>query len=245
MILLTAHIFFRCFLCWVLAPEETESIGQKIYGNECSCQTEKLTWWNEGEEFASFGIGHFIWYPKGKKGPFEETFPALLVFLEEQNAAVPEWAKKMECPWNSKQEFNEKMQDRKKELQKFLKNTISLQAAFIVQRFEKRIGKLFSDEEKEKSIKKLDSIARTAQGRFALIDYLQFKGDGSSKQERYHGVGWGLRQVIEEMPDDEKDPLAAFAKTAQSVLKRRVENAPSERHEERWLPGWLRRVQNY
>lgn len=239
MILLAAHIFFRAFLSWDASPEETEWIGRKIYRNECSCQTEKLTWWNEGEEFASLGIGHFIWYPKDKKGFFEETFPALLVFLEDQKADLPLWLKNTECPWNSKREFNEKMQERKKELQELLSNTIPLQAAFIVQRFDERIRKLFPDGDK------IDSIARTRQGRFALIDYLHFKGDGSSEQERYQGCGWGLKQVIEEMPEDAADPLTAFAQAAKAVLKRRVQNAPPERREERWLSGWLARVENY
>ncbi len=236
MILLAVHIFFRAFLSF---PEEVEAIGQKIYRNECSCQAEKLTWWNEGEEFASLGIGHFIWYPKDKKGPFEETFPALIIFLEEQKADLPHWLKNAACPWNSKPEFNEKLQDRKKELQELLSNNIPLQAAFIVQRFDERIRKLFPEGGK------IDSIARTRQGRFALIDYLHFKGDGSSEQERYKGFGWGLRQVIDEMPEDAADPLTAFAQAAKAVLKRRVQNAPPERHEERWLPGWLARVENY
>jgi hypothetical protein len=219
-------------------PEEAEAIGQKIYRNECSCQTEKLTWWNEGEEFASLGIGHFIWYPKDKKGPFEETFPALVVFLEEKKTELPSWIKE-ECPWNSKREFNEKMQERKKELQKLLSNTIPLQAAFIVQRFDMRIRKLFPD------MSKIESVARTRQGRFALIDYLHFKGDGSSEQERYQGSGWGLKQVIDEMPEDAADPLMAFTQAAKAVLKRRVQNAPPQRREERWLPGWLGRVEGY
>ena len=41
------------------------------------------------------------------------------------------------------------------------------------------------------------------------------------------------------------DPRAAFAEAAAAVLTRRVALAPPERHEARWLEGWLRRVATY
>ena len=47
-----------------LSDEEINLIGQRIFRNECAGKIEYLTAWNEGEEFASLGIGHFIWYPK-------------------------------------------------------------------------------------------------------------------------------------------------------------------------------------
>jgi hypothetical protein len=92
---------------------------------------------------------------------------------------------------------------------------------------------------------KINQIAKTSQGKYALVDYLNFKGEGTSLTERYSGQGWGLRQVVELMPTDPKDPVAAFAETAKMLLKRRVNNAPKDRHEERWLPGWLARVETY
>jgi hypothetical protein len=36
-----------------------------------------------------------------------------------------------------------------------------------------------------------------------------------------------------------------FARAAKVVLTRRVQNAPPDRHESRWLTGWLRRVNSY
>src|SRR5690242_4199842 len=78
---------------WEITTKEVECIGQKIFMNECSGKTEKLVWWNDREDFASLGIGHFIWYPKEKKGLFEDTFPALLAFLETHNVCMPIWLK--------------------------------------------------------------------------------------------------------------------------------------------------------
>ncbi|HEX4630297.1 MAG TPA: hypothetical protein VH188_04970, partial [Chthoniobacterales bacterium] len=58
-----------------LSPAETRRIGNKIWQNECGGTVAGLTSWNAGENFASLGIGHFIWYPKGVRGPFDESFP--------------------------------------------------------------------------------------------------------------------------------------------------------------------------
>jgi hypothetical protein len=236
---------------WEISSKEAENIGHQIFINECSGKVEKLVWWNDGENFASLGIGHFIWYPKEEKGPFEETFPLFLAFLNARNVCIPVWLQRADknCPWNSKQEFLEKNQEaKKKDLQAFLSRTIPLQIAFIITRFEQTIPRLFSDlpeKEKKDALRKIESIGQTLQGKYALVDYLNFKGEGTSQKERYCGQGWGFRQVIQEMPGNAKDPVIAFAETAKMVLKRRVQNAPIERREERWLSGWLARVDSY
>lgn len=222
-------IFCICFS--LLAQQQ---IGKKIFQNECSGKEEKLVWWNEGENFASLGIGHFIWYPKGQTGPFEETFPAFLDYLKTKNIAFSDWLSDG-CPWHSKQECFSKGAKRK-ELQALLVKTIDLQSAFIIERFEQTIPKRFSGE----LFEKIEKVGQTLEGKYALVDYLNFKGDGLSEKERYNGQGWGLKQVLEEM--QEGDPLKSFADAAKTVLKRRVKNAP---HEERWLPGWLSRIDTY
>ena len=45
------------------------------------------------------------------------------------------------------------------------------------------------------------------------------------------------------METDASDPINAFADAAEKVLIRRVEHAPPERRESRWLPGWKNRIQ--
>ena len=57
-----------------LLQSDALKIGKKIWQNECNGTVAGLTSWNEGENFASLGIGHFIWYPKGQRGPFDESF---------------------------------------------------------------------------------------------------------------------------------------------------------------------------
>jgi hypothetical protein len=75
---------------------------------------------------------------------------------------------------------------------------------------------------------------------------VNFKGEGILPTERYQGQGWGLLQVLESMhgTSDAAAP-AEFAKAAKATLIRRVHNAPAERHETRWLTGWIRRVNSY
>lgn len=254
------YIFIRCyfFMCLGLAAplctmqissDEATEIGKAIFQNECSGKADYLVWWNAGENFASLGIGHFIWYPQGVEGPFEETFPALLVFLKKHHVALPAWLSACKgCPWSSREAFLAG-DTRKNDLQELLTRTMALQAIFIGSRFTVTMPKILSYVCIEKRARVGRQIARlehSSQGKFALIDYLNFKGAGISEAEQYEGQGWGLRQVLEEMPECPADnSVAAFTAAAQTLLQRRVERAPPERHEERWLPGWLARVNRY
>src|SRR5438067_13795432 len=73
------------------SKSELDQIGRKVWRNECNNSVEELTAWNLGEDFASLGIGHFIWYPAGKRGPFEESFPKLVSFAEARGEPFPAW----------------------------------------------------------------------------------------------------------------------------------------------------------
>src|ERR1700736_1088815 len=89
-----------------LSPGEANRIGKKIWQNECNGPTSGLTSWNSGENFASLGIGHFIWYPIGQRGPFEESFPPLLSYLKESGVTLPPWlAESHGCPWPDRAAF--------------------------------------------------------------------------------------------------------------------------------------------
>jgi hypothetical protein len=243
------QLFFRGFFLgmvgwascvWGLAIsiEESEIVGQKIFANECSGKVDRLVWWNVGEEFASLGIGHFIWYPEGSRGIYEESFPELVAFLKEKGVEVPKCAEG-KCPWKSQEEWKRKG-DERIVLQDWLEKTIGLQAVFIGKRWEGALEQMGSEEKV-----KIDRLCSSSEGKFALIDYVNFKGVGCSEEEKYEGVGWGLKQVLERMDGKEEEALKAFSKAAEEVLKERVKRAPPERKEERWLPGWLNRVNRY
>jgi len=236
-----------------LSQEDALAIGKKIWKNECDGTVDGLTSWNDGESFASLGIGHFIWYPKGQNGPFEESFPPLLEFLKSHKAAIPEWlsAPGLDCPWNTKDEFLRDFQSpRLRELRNLLSSTIGLQARFAANRLEAAMPKILSSiPENQKLLlqARFNRVSSHPLGLYALMDYVNFKGEGIKSTERYQGEGWGLLQVLEGMKETPSGAPAvhAFADSATAALTRRVKNSPPARGEARWLPGWTSRINTY
>ena len=242
---------------WAAAPVQISSadavrIGKRVWQNESNGSVAGLTAWNSGEEFASLGIGHFIWYPQGMRGPFDESFPKFLEFAHARNVTVPVWLNQATgCPWKSRSEFL-KAQDsaQMRELRQFLAHTIDLQAQFLVERLQESLAKILNEAspgERDNVQRQFTRVASSARGCYALVDYVNFKGEGVLPTERYHGQGWGLLQVLEEMHGTGPGAGAnrEFANSAAAILRRRVQNSPPERHEARWLPGWLNRVRTY
>ena len=227
-------------------------IGKKIWQNESNATVDGLTAWNAGENFASLGIGHFIWYPQGVHGPFEESFPKLLVFARERRVAIPTWLNQSPvCPWNSRAEFSSAQNSiQMGELRQFLAHTIDVQAQFMVARLQQSLAKMLDEAapgDRANVERQFARVASTPHGCYALVDYVNFKGEGVLHTERYRGEGWGLLQVLQQMHGTENGPSAAreFSNSAAAMLRRRVQNSPPERHEARWLPGWLNRVHSY
>lgn len=231
-----------------LSTADYARIGARVWRNECAGTVDGLTSWNRGEDFASLGIGHFIWYPVGKHGPFEESFPELIAFLKREGAPVPQWLLATpSCPWKTREEFERDFNSRKMcSLRNFLANTVPLQSRFLAQRLENALPKMLRSapvSERKRIQSNFYRVASVPAGMYALIDYVNFKGDGTLLSERYAGKGWGLLQVLEGMQSGAA--VDAFSKSATQVLKLRVRNSPSSRQESRWLPGWLNRVNSY
>jgi hypothetical protein len=238
-----------------LSHAEALRIGKKIWQNECNGTVAGLTAWNEGEDFPSLGIGHFIWYPQGKRGPFEESFPKLVSFMSSRGAKLPELLMGAggppPCPWNSRTEFFQAGQTAEmKQLRQFLADTVDVQAEFLVNRLEAALPKMLDEAavaDRENVRRQFERVASGPQGGYALVDYVNFKGEGVLHTERYRGQGWGLLQVLEGMTQSDRGPgaLEEFSRSARAVLTRRVQNAPAERNEARWLSGWIHRVNSY
>ena len=228
-------------------------IGKRVWQNECNGTVSGLTAWNEGEDFASLGIGHFIWYPKGRRGPFEESFPKLIRFISTRGAKLPTLlltTSEQPCPWNSRAEFlRAQHAPEMNQLRQFLVDTIGLQAEFLIARLEGALPKMLDEAapaERANVQQQFECMGRTPRGCFALVDYVNFKGEGVLHTERYQGQGWGLLQVLESMNGaSDTGAVDEFVRSAKATLTRRVHNAPPERHESRWLSGWLRRVNSY
>jgi hypothetical protein len=235
-----------------ISKEDALRIGKRVWQNESNGSIAGLTAWNAGEDFASLGIGHFIWYPQGMRGPFEESFPKFLAFAQEQNVSVPVWLNQATaCPWNSRAEFSRAQNSAQmRELRQFLSHTVDLQAQFLVARLQQSLAKMLDEAapgERVNVERQFARVASTPHGCYALVDYVNFKGEGVLPTERYHGEGWGLLQVLQGMhgTGDGVAAVREFSNSSAAILRRRVHNSPPERHEARWLPGWLNRVRTY
>lgn len=234
-----------------LTAGQKAAIGKKIWQNECAGTVNGLTTWNTGEEFPSLGIGHFIWYPAGFNGRFTESWPEFIAYAKKQGAKPPAIAFLGDCPWNSKTQFQAEFKGAKMtELRNWLAATVPLQTDFIVWHSRAALPKILAaapGSERNRINANYQKVATTAQGTYALIDYVNFKGDGINPSERYNGRGWGLMQVLGEMKEVPSGAAAAqeFAAAAKRVLDRRIANSPAARGEARWKEGWHNRCDTY
>jgi len=231
-------------------PQATAAkIGQRIWQNECAGSVAGLTSWNGGENFASLGIGHFIWYPQGVRGPYEESFPGLVRHLTARGAKVPKWLSAAKaCPWPNRAAFSAAQKSAPmQELRGLLAATVPLQAEFAAQRSVASLPKILAAAPKGERASlqaKFGALSATGAGLYCLMDYVNFKGEGTNPAERYKGEGWGLLQVLHAMPDvtPARAP-AAFAAAAKQVLDRRIAIAP--KNESQWRAGWFSRCDSY
>lgn len=231
-----------------LSDAQAQEIGRRIWKNECAGTVDGLTTWNVGEEFPSLGIGHFIWYPTGTTGPFAESFPGLVRYLVSQGEEVPQWLIDAPgAPWATRAAF---MQDfnspRMKGLRELLVRTVPQQARYAALRLEHALPQMLEAAPPAQRARIRQNFYRVANeplGMYALMDYVNFKGEGTSPTERYQGEGWGLLQVLQKMGDG--PAMKEFSQAAYAVLARRVENSPPDRKESRWLPGWRNRTLTY
>lgn len=262
----------------ILPPNILKKIGKKIWQNECGGKISELTHWNQGENFISLGIGHFIWYPTKIQKNYHESFPELIQYMvrnqnwtqymKQHHITAPEWLDNKNippCPWQSKEEFQQAIKNndlKLKDLRNFLLNTIPIQTQYLIYRLEnslEQILKISPIEEQDNIRHKVNQLLQTSEGTYALIDYVNFKGDGihenilpeyqKSKNNCKSFDGWGLRQALREMRNFPYDypPIMAFSLAAIKTLERRVECAPLHKKsfEEKWLIGWKKRVNAY
>lgn len=228
------------------ASIDIHSLGKQIWRNECAGSLQGLVSWNAGEAFPSLGIGHFIWYPAGYAGPFDESFPSFIRYAQSQGIAIPSFFRGA-APWPNKAAF---LADKTLpgQMRRWLADHIELQTRFIIQRSREALPGMMQQSRIPALVQaRYQALAATTKGMYCLVDYVNFKGEGTKASERYHGQGWGLLQVLEEMkglPQGEK-ATAEFSRAAGEVMRRRVRNAPPTRQESRWLQGWLNRCATY
>jgi len=237
-----------------LSQYELNVISEKIYQNETSGNPKNLMFWSTNESFASLGIGHFIWYPAGEPKRFDETFPAMIDYYVAHKVEVPTWllnARKVGAPWRDRATFERARRDKAfQQLKILLMNTKALQTQFFFDRLHASIPEIVQNvapQYRKLIVNNYNALAATRGGWYPLIDYINFKGKGIKATERYNNQGWGLLQVLKNMRPVQAGPMALreFSRSAKMVLQQRVRNSPPQNNEQRWVAGWMNRVNGY
>jgi hypothetical protein len=152
------------------------------------------------------------------------------------------------CPWKKRADFLADLDGpRLTALRQMLAATVADQARFAAIRLESALPKILAAApaaQRPRIEANFRRVIAEPLGFYALMDYVNFKGEGVNPAERYNGQGWGLLQVLENMPAS-GNALSEFAKAADTVLTRRVKNSPPARNEAKWLPGWRNRLATY
>ncbi len=229
-------------------PRKTAAvIGNMVWQNECAGTVKGLVSWNVGESFPSLGIAHFIWFPRGVRPPFKESWPSFVQFAEERGVRVPSYLKGA-APWSNRSAFLADRSGKADKMRAWLSQNLGLQTAFLIRRSRAALPSMMKASKQPSNVAaRYYALARTARGNYCLIDYVNFKGEGLTMNERYNGTNWGLLQVLEEMRGRPQGSAATaeFSRAASVVLQRRVRNAPPSRGESRWLAGWMKRCRSY
>ncbi len=236
-----------------VSDRQAQAIGERIWQNETGGDWNKLIWWNASEGFPSLGIGHFIWYRTGHDERFVESFPAFVAYLKTRGVPVPQWLATTPtpgAPWRSRDEMMAaRASPQYDALHRWLRSTVVWQTHFIIERFKRALPKVVAGihpVQRPSARAALEQLQSSPVGLYALVDYVNFKGEGLNPNERYAGEGWGLKQVLEWMESGTAATAPdRFAAAASKVLAARVANAPPARREARWLPGWQRRLDTY
>lgn len=247
---LIAYMPFAASAQGNLSAAQKNAVGKKIWQNESGGTVDGLTAWNAGENFPSLGIGHFIWYPAGQRGPFTESWPQFISYAVKRGANPPEVARRASSPWNSRAEFQSHFKGAEmKTLRAWLAGNVALQTDFIIAKSRASLPKILAAapaNDRGRISNNYEKVGSTANGTYALIDYVNFKGEGINPNERYNGKGWGLLQVLGNMKESGGGQASAreFANSAKFVLSRRIDNAPNGK-EKKWRAGWLNRCETY
>ncbi|MBA3954353.1 hypothetical protein H0X48_03495 [Candidatus Dependentiae bacterium] len=236
----------------VITTEDAQKIGLLVWKNEALQKRDLLVFWNVLESFPSLGIGHCIWYLEGQSGPYTQQFPCLCTYLQNHGIALPHWlekAKEIGAPWHSREEFLEDNQ-RTEELRSLLFSTIDLQTKYMVERLEERLTLIInavSETEKARVLENIELMKSTLLGTYALVDYLNFKGDGLNSTENRKGERWGLLQVLLGMSSgvNKKTVLKVFTISAAEVLLRLIKNSDPDYNPIKFFNGWMSRLSTY
>jgi hypothetical protein len=236
-----------------VSEQDAKKLGMVIWNNEADKRVDLLAYWGSYSSFPEIGIGHYIWYPQGQTGPYTAQFPPLCAYLQECGVHFPQWLLEAYlaggAPWQTREEFMYDTQ-RTNELRQFLAATVDLQTQFMIKRLEdewKDILATAPSEHRAQMQLYFDLMRSSLLGTYALVDYLNFKGNGLNPREERNGHRFGLLQVMLDMPDGltAENVTKAFAICAARRLVNYIGHFGPEYRPVKFLAGWVKRVSTY
>lgn len=236
-----------------ISEQDAKKLGMLIWNNEADKRVDLLAYWGSYSSFPEIGIGHYIWYPQGKTGPYTAQFPSLCAYLQSCGVQFPQWLldayRAGGAPWQTRDEF---MQDteRTNQLRDFLASTVDLQTHFMIKRIEDEWQDILAAAPAHRQAGLqyyFDLMRASLLGTYALVDYLNFKGSGLNPHEERNGHRFGLLQVMLDMPDGltEENITKAFAICAARRLVHYIAQFEPEYRPVKFLAGWVKRVSTY
>lgn len=228
--------------------QELRYVGSLIYKNEIGNNRQNLVFWNPNESFPSLGIGHFVWYPAGYNKSNTDTLPKLVSFYKSKGIDVPKVLQNRYAPWTNRQQLEQaRSRGEIEHVIEFFERTKDVQILFIYERLKSSLPQMMLSSDNPELVKyQFDRVATAKNGLYPLIDYVNFKGEGLNTSKAYNDVGWGLRQILEDLDGSKSSTaLNEFADSCTKILKKRVRNQPRGKNEEVFLPGWIKRCQSY
>lgn len=246
-----------------LSSDQRTKLINYIAQKEFSGNWRNSVGWNTKESFPSLGLGHYIWYPAGKRGPFDESFPQFIKFAKEKNPNLkfPETLKVdangniPPAPWATKSAFQSaKDSGQLDPLIQFLQrdDIKQLQLDFQMAKLNEFSTQLGTAKEKQL----LNELKSTPNGLALLVHYRIFKGDGMTASERYthdgKSHGWGLKQVLEHAAASANSG-SAIDKVKQSAITLLTNRAKHDRTtlnvdeatRQKYIQSWTSAVSGY
>ncbi len=241
----------------LLDKEKLVCFAEKTFENESGGHGKNIMQWNRGEGFLSLGLGHFLWAPSDRAARrFGESFKQFVVYYQQQPEPKPPLPASclpgLHCPFANKAEFERErdsaMGVRAREIRDFLEQTRLYQARFMRDRLVKATDLILSHlkpEVSDRVRKAIFYLSNDDASLFAMMDYVNFKGEGIGNGKISPVSGWGLSQVLQclvskagaKITADTMTPLA-FADAADETLKKRKDVNKTTHL------GWTRRIRD-
>jgi hypothetical protein len=252
-----------------LSKHQLLSLGYRMWNNYAGGTLEGLTKWDGSDEHHQFmylGIANNIWKPANADPMFGQDWPTVARRLQELGCKIQPWMLE-DCPWKTEEEFDASFNGKK---MTWLRNHLSkkklvrAQAFCIAERLERTIDENsvdslltgLNDDQKAVVKKNFDLVVHTKNpfGCYALIDYVNFKGEGKlGISSQFNGESWGLLQVLLNMktPEDganDSTIINTFVDGAKVTLHNRIINHKIEdpnSNDAQYWDIWVAHLDNY